>query len=138
MLASGPKDEKGTARFAYTAWTVRWQWPKGPDVAQTRIECSARITLPKHATPENLSPALLAQWQGLVTRITAHEHRHVSHVEEGAPKILERLRRSAAHKTLTSKEANEIAHNVLLEIQEADRRYDRDTEHGKSEGTWGF
>jgi predicted secreted Zn-dependent protease len=138
MLQRGPKDEHGNARFAYASWKVKWEWPKGPDVLRTKLSCSASITLPRHAAPDTLPPEVRSQWEALVGRITNHELNHVKHMEERAPDILSRLHRVAATKNLTSEEANEIAQQVLLEIQEADRRYDRETEHGKSEGAWSF
>jgi predicted secreted Zn-dependent protease len=137
----GPRDDYGAVRFAYTDWSVKWSWKRKDDgtidLSSVKLVCDAMIKLPKIEARESLPQDLVEQWDGFVERTTRHELNHVSHVEQGAPQILERLDQAAKSAgNLTVKRADSIVRQVIAEIRAKDREYDATTTHGRTEGTW--
>ncbi len=140
----GPKDDLGKARFAYTDWTVEWNWKRFDDGTidpqSIKLTCIATILLPKVAnTDGKIADDLLSAWNGFIERTKAHELNHVSHIDKTAPAILTRLKEEHRRTgTLTRERAEKIISEVIAEIRGLDRRYDARTNHGFTEGTWGL
>jgi predicted secreted Zn-dependent protease len=141
LREQGPKDERGRPRFAYTDWTIEWNWGTTPAKSvvldSLRVQCSVNIKLPKLAVTSNTPLSVLRLWNDFVERTRAHEMQHVEHVVRGAARIRERLKVAEARRgKLSPKQANAIVSRVIEEIREFDRTYDRRTNHGYTEGTW--
>jgi predicted secreted Zn-dependent protease len=138
----GPKDDLGKTRFAYTDWTVEWNWKRFDDGTidpnSIKLNCIAMILLPKLGkASEKISEDLLNAWNGFVKRTKAHELNHVSHIDQTAPRILTRLKEEHKREgAVTRERAEKIISEVIAEIRGLDRRYDARTNHGLSEGTW--
>lgn len=141
LRANGPKDEAGAVRFAYTDWTVEWQWKRLSDETidpdSIKLSCVAKILLPRLKEPHGLSPELLDEWNGFVQRTKEHELNHVAHIDQFAPRIVILSKQEYAKSgVLTRKRAEAIISQVIAEIRGHDRRYDARTNHGFTEGTW--
>ena len=141
LRANGPKDETGAVRFAYTDWTVEWQWKRLSDQTidpdSIKLSCVAKILLPKLKESQGLAPELLDAWDGFVQRTKEHELNHVAHIDKFAPRILILSKQEYAKSgVLTRKRAEAIISQVIAEIRSHDRRYDVRTNHGFTEGTW--
>lgn len=141
LLEKGPRDEAGAARFAYTDWKVAWKWKRlddgSVDPESVELTCVANVLLPQLDPSTTLSPTLRVAWEGFLERTRKHELNHVSHVEQRAPQIHKRLR-AAAEKSgsVSGKRAAAIVSEVVAEIKAMDRRYDAQTDHGRTEGAW--
>jgi predicted secreted Zn-dependent protease len=141
LLEKGPRDDSGVARFAYTDWKVTWKWKKladgliDPDSVE--LACVANVLLPELDSNATVSPELRSAWDGFIERTRKHELNHVSHVEQRAPEIYKRLRAAAWQSGgLSGKRASEIVSEVVADIKAMDRRYDAETDHGRTEGAW--
>jgi predicted secreted Zn-dependent protease len=141
LREKGPRDELGQVRFAYTDWTVKWNWKRGKgnlvDLDSVKITCLATILLPKVAANNSMATDLVSAWEGFVERTRRHELNHVSHIEQLAPLIVSRIRKEAQSSSgVTIERAQAIAKEVIAKIRAKDREYDAATVHGKTEGTW--
>lgn len=137
----GPRDDSGDVRFAYTDWTVKWSWKIGEgggvDISSVKLSCQATILLPKVESLDALPLGVREGWSLFVERTRRHELNHVGHVEEIAPKIIGRLRQAAAESgEVSPRRAEGIVSEVIAAIKARDRRYDSETNHGQTEGTW--
>ncbi len=142
MLRKGPVDESGVPHFAYTAWGIKWNWPKRTDGTRdflnTEISCTAILTLPRLRPTSGTSLSVIREWHTLYEKILSHEHNHVLNAVGMASTITERVKVAAlSGKIRSEREANSEAFAVLDTIREFDHRYDEQTHFGKSEGTWG-
>jgi predicted secreted Zn-dependent protease len=141
MLRKGPTDEHGTPSFAYTAWGIKWDWPKladgTPNFLNTQLSCTATITVPRLRPNSETPLSVIREWHVLYEKILRHEHNHVLNAVGMAATIRERVRAAAlAGKIRSEREATREGHAVLDIIREFDRRYDERTHFGKSEGVW--
>ena len=93
--------------------------------------------MPKVENLESLSPTVKKLWSAFVERTQKHELRHVRHVEQSAPQIFERIRDEHLRAgSVSPQRAQSLISDVIAEIKAKDRRYDGDTNHGQTEGTW--
>lgn len=141
LRLKGPRDDFGAVRFAYTHWTVEWDWKltdRGHvDPHSVELKCLATVMLPMIKERDVVAADLLAAWDGFVKRTERHELNHVKHVEELAPQIVKRLHRAAPRgEGISVKVAESIVADGIARIRAKDREYDRATSHGKTEGTW--
>ncbi len=137
----GPRDERGSARFAYTDWTIEWNWGTTPakrvELDSLRVQCSATVRLPKLVVTPDTPISVVRSWHDFVERTRDHEMRHVEHVTRGASRIRQRLEAAQVRLgALSPRQANAIVSRIVEEIREFDRAYDRRTNHGYTEGTW--
>jgi predicted secreted Zn-dependent protease len=141
LLEKGPRDDTGTARFAYTDWKVTWKWKRlddgSVDPESVELACVADILLPELDASATFSPELRRAWDGFIERTRRHELNHVSHVEQRAPEIYKRLRAAAEQSgSVSGKRAAAIVSEVVADIKAMDRHYDAETDHGRTEGAW--
>ena len=141
LLSNGPRDERGQARFAYTDWTIEWDWKKRNDTRikadSLQLRCSATIRLPRLRAKSGMRIELIRSWNDFVERTRDHELRHLEHVVSGATRIRSRLKSAETRPGgLSANTANKIIQRVVQEIRHFDREYDLRTNHGRTEGTW--
>jgi predicted secreted Zn-dependent protease len=141
LVEKGPRDERGSPRFAFTDWSIEWDWKKDSEGAVTldsvQLRCSATITLPRLSVAPGTDPALIQNWHDFVERTRSHELKHVQNVEQGAGRIPSRLRASYTRRgKLSPMHAHRIIKRVVQEVKDFDIEYDARTNHGDVEGTW--
>ncbi len=137
----GPRDDRGRARFAYTDWTIEWEWGTTPAkyvlIDSLNVKCSATIKLPRLAVRPETPLKVVRAWNDFVERTREHELNHLKNVSHGAARIRQRLKDTEARRgKLSPKLANATVARVVEEIREFDRSYDWRTNHGYTEGTW--
>lgn len=141
MLERGPKDVGGKARFAYTDWHISWRWGRTEsgqvNTGAVTLECAAEVLLPRLRPKASTSVSFIRAWHEYVERMRAHELKHVEHVSARAPEIVTRLREASEDRGgLSTTHANRVVTQVVNRIKALDRAYDRDTNHGQTEGIW--
>jgi predicted secreted Zn-dependent protease len=141
LRTQGPLDDRGHRRFAYTDWSIKWEWKRTErnkvDLRSLQISCSAEIQLPRLVIKKETPLALIRAWNSFVERTRRHELAHLRHAEAGAPRIRDRLEQVVALRgPLSPVEANEGVSAVVAEIRAMDKEYDQRTNHGFTEGTW--
>ncbi len=143
LLASlgqrGPRDgsEVWAAR---TAWVLRWSYQpvsgSGCRVDAARVDLDLTYTYPRWNAPTSAMPALVAAWDGYLAQVALHEDGH-REIAEGAAsdlvRVLEALPSQATCVALAGT-ARMAAGDLLARHAQAQAAYDRDTEHGMTQG----
>jgi predicted secreted Zn-dependent protease len=129
---------------AYSRWHTSWNFTaqRAEDgsactvmAGDATVEVS--LTLPDWRKPARVEPAVEARWQAFVERLRVHELGHVTIALQGADAIEGRLDagfRAASCKRV-GQQADAAARRIFERYARATRRYDRQTEHGLSQGT---
>lgn len=93
---NGPTDGEGKRGSGLTSVVWGYEWQGGPETG----ECSIRsmtikaemvVTLPRHADPEALSPAIRSNWDEYAKSVAVHEQTHVDIYNAGAEAIRQRM-----------------------------------------------
>jgi predicted secreted Zn-dependent protease len=117
---------------AYTKWSVRWSWP-GQGTAACRLQDAGvsyeiTVTFPRWAPTEQATPDLVKKWNGYLYALALHENGHVNNVVSHYPVIV------AAITGSTCLSAASAAQTVLQQMREYDIQYDKNTDHGRTQG----
>lgn len=108
MRAKGPKGFWG-----HTRWKIRW-------TAGCRVTARIIYTLPRHARPDAMAPALREAFDEMVGNLAAHERLHGQNGRNAAIEIDQaRCRGTSA---------------IIKKYNEADRLLDHRTGHGATQG----
>lgn len=141
LNANGPLGEDGKRYHGYTKWHVSWNFTHGPSaggcaIRSVNVDTSAVMTLPRLAKPDALPDSLRMKWNSYSVALRAHEDGHRAIALAAAGEIRRRLSQLASSggcKALAD-EANRAAQAVLADFRVRERQYDRDTDHGATEG----
>lgn len=129
---------------AYSRWHTSWTFTMeraedGSACTVTAGDATVEVslTLPDWRKPARVGPAVEARWQAFVERLRVHELGHVTIALQGADAIEDRLDAgfSAASCKRVGQQADAAARRIFERYARATRRYDRQTEHGLSQGT---
>ena len=138
LNAASPFHEGSRVFHGNTKWHVRWQfrWIENGGscrINSTQVDVSADITLPRLAGG---SGAQRAAFDRYVAALKQHEMGHYQLGREAASAIDQRLAGlpPTASCTLLEKSANDAANQLLDTYREKERRYDAETDHGKTQG----
>lgn len=126
---------------AYTKYYVKWRYhlsqsSGGCRLTNIRVTVDTTYTFPRWENYNSGSARLQANWNHYFTKLRAHERAHGAHGTNAANEIdamLSRLPVMADCDEL-SRKADSQAYTILGKYQRADGEYDRDTNHGISEG----
>jgi hypothetical protein len=111
MGANGPK-----GFWAYTTWNVNW-------TSDCQTSVMASITLPELADDADLDDEEIAEFERMLEALTAHELQHVDFGIEFADEV------STDNCPINSDE-------LLQPYLAAERAFDADTEHGRTQGVY--
>ena len=131
--AARPTDPHGNERVdALTHWAIRWRWTGkwhgACDLAHARVTFSATVTLPRLVDGSALPPALLDAWTRYIAALERHEAGHVRYAYDHRGDVL------AAIRGARCATAARAAQAALNRIAAHDIAYDRDTQHGLTQG----
>jgi len=131
--AGRPTDPHGGAPVdAGTDWAIHWRWPArrhgGCDLSRARVTFRATVTLPRLAEGATLPPPLAEAWTRYMAALETHEAGHVRYAYEHRGDVL------AAIRGATCRTAEKRAEAALAAITAHDLAYDRDTQHGLTQG----
>ncbi|HKZ91713.1 MAG TPA: DUF922 domain-containing protein, partial [Candidatus Limnocylindrales bacterium] len=127
---------------AYASWKTDWRssWQDAGtscDVTSGLTVLWASITYPKWHPPPDAAPRVVAQWQRFIKNLTTHELGHVTIALQGADAIDELFDKGFSAPTcdIVEDTANEAAMRVHERYKRLNDRYDRETDHGVTQGT---
>jgi predicted secreted Zn-dependent protease len=126
---------------AYTDWWVQW----GYDYAQTASGCSVRslsvtvdvtITFPHWTPPGDVSPELEEQWRAYLAALRVHEDGHKRIALEAANEIATALSSLPVYPSCAKleRDADATGQRILERYRQQELTYDRETEHGDTQG----
>lgn len=138
---ASPIRQNGQIYHAYTRWQVQWNfwWREQRDgrcqIDLTRTRLSATITLPRLGGGDAQQRQRFEQYLGALRE---HELGHYRIGQAAAAEIDAALLATPEYPSCTElqQQANQRANAVLQRHVEHERRYDRDTGHGRSQGAW--
>ena len=122
----------GKAVDAGTYWSIRWRWAArrhgGCDLRHARVTFRATVTLPRLAAGATLPPPVEEAWSRYTAALERHEAGHVRYAYDHRGDVL------AAIRGATCRTADRSARAALAAIEAHDVGYDRDTQHGLTQG----
>ncbi|WP_341677715.1 DUF922 domain-containing protein [Niveibacterium sp. SC-1] len=137
---ASPVREGGQIFHGRTDWSAQsdYRWWQEADgrcrVTESRVNLSIVMTLPRLAA--DAPDAMRARFDSYLARLREHEEGHVRIARETAFAIASRIRSLPEAKSCEALEAAaENARAALMdEARQRERRYDRDTGYGASQG----
>ncbi len=141
MNQFGRKDEYGNHWDAYTEWFITWFYPyaqnaDGCSTGEIEVEVEVNFEFPEWNIPANASRDLISQWDDFLRALQKHEDGHREIAIDAACEILQDINSLPSYPScLKLDEAVETTTEQILDLyREREKDYDRDTEHGKSQG----
>lgn len=131
--ANRPTDPHGDQPVdALTHWRIGWRWPGNRhgrcDLAGAQVAFSATVTLPRLAEGATLPPEVEEAWTRYIAALERHEAAHVRYAYDHRRDVLVAIRRARCAT------AERAARTALGAIVAHDIAFDRDTQHGESQG----
>ena len=141
LNAASPIRQDGHTFHAYTKWNVKWQfwWNSGADGACTistvKTTATGTITLPELISTDS---AMLAKFAEYSAALRVHESGHFKFATDAAHEIEQKIQSLPTMENCAALEleANRVGYEILETFKVSEKTYDRDTEHGKSQGAW--
>ena len=141
LNATGPFASADGRRYdSVTNWSLTWSFrfnhSSGCALANATIEISVEELLPEAASPEDLSPTVMARWQAFVDALKAHEDGHAERERAGAALL------GAAFEAVPPApdcaqlglDLNRLGEQQKAAIRTADATWDLVTDHGRLQG----
>lgn len=117
---------------AYTAWHISWTW-KGYgeancDLSSATVSYDIKVTMPRWIATENAPPELIVKWERYIENLLLHEKGHVDNIVQNYHKVTTAIQKA------TCATAEFAAQGVLEQFRNFDINYDRETQHGATQG----
>lgn len=120
-------------------WTWRWI-DRGSycEVVSGTASVMAHLTMPEWKRPQDADARVVSEWERVRANMLIHELGHVTIALQGAAAIDARLDAGLRAKTCerVDRLADKTASAIWKRHQARDDRYDRDTQHGRTQGLW--
>lgn len=126
---------------AYTDWQIQWRYDYARSADGCRLESlivslDVTLTFPRWTPPEGVSPALQERWRAYLAALEAHEQGHEKLAAQAADEIAAALSSLPLYPSCAELEqaADEAGERVLQRYRQLELEYDRETEHGATQG----
>ena len=126
---------------AYTEWYTTWflSVEEGDEdcfVSHGDTGLEATITYPKWRQPKDADPDVVAEWERFMESLRVHEEGHVTIALQGADAIDDRLDQGFSAPTCeeAAQMADDKAKEILERYNDKSVKYDKDTDHGATQG----
>ncbi|MBA4246123.1 MAG: hypothetical protein C0452_19530 [Pseudomonas sp.] len=141
LAQASPIREQGQVFHGYTRWRVDWRfwWQEERDgrcrITLTRTRLDTEIILPRLAGGDAQQRQRFEQY---LAALREHELGHYRIGQAAAAEIDAVLLDTPEYPSCNElqRQANQRANAVLQRHVQDERRYDRDTGHGRSQGAW--
>lgn len=140
----GPIDKETNKKFdARTDWVIEWHYYYNESSNECKIDTNRvdvtltlTFTYPEWKYPPDASSSLVDKWNTYMKNLTLHEEGHAAIASEGAQTIYDTIIAMPSSTTCAAleKATNAAAQEKIDEIKQQQKQYDKDTEHGKSQG----
>jgi predicted secreted Zn-dependent protease len=141
MNANGPRGAGGRRFDGYTRWRMSWRYRYhnrggGCSIASVTTSVKVTMTLPRWTNESQASAAVRQHWARYLATLEQHEQGHRRHGMDAAAEIdraIAALPKAATCDALGA-EANATGLRIVRQYNQRDLDYDRDTEHGATQG----
>ncbi len=138
----GPLDGQGKRAIATTWWNVRYIYRVKPtatafcELSSFSAGVDLTMTLPRWQPGPRASKDLRQQWEKFVAHVKEHEDGHAEIGRAAATEVERRVRAVSERQPCDRfKEAiEEVATDTITEYRRKDVQYDRETQHGLTQG----
>lgn len=142
MTQHGPWSEVEEQHyFANTTWHVKWSYDyevteRGCEISNLQGSVDVTFTLPQWEAPPDTSTSLVSAWNQFLVALQIHENGHMRHGVLAAQDVLQTLSQlSPTPSCETLKTTARIAsRRVIRQYNHHDIEYDRETNHGLTQG----
>lgn len=141
LNSNRPATSDGVRHDGVTTWKIQWRFrtTSARDRCDlTSFSATEEIveTIPKWVNESGASPALVDQWHAFLTALVAHESGHVAIATEALDAIRNAGRGFRSQSTCAdlTRLVNDAGNSLLAQYKEKDRKYDADTQHGRTQG----
>jgi predicted secreted Zn-dependent protease len=134
ILRKGRKGWDGYTDW-YLSWQFRWNH-SGGHCAISSVTANLRATVILPQLDRRPDRAWENRWTSYLRALTRHEQDHVEIARRGAREVESAIRALAPAPSCGSLEssANAAGHAVVARVRRAQDQFDRDTEHGRTQG----
>ena len=122
-------------------WRIRWEYRYAADdvagcaITTSAVHLESTTVLPRWVDRVHADSDLITKWDRYIAALREHEEGHRDRAYRAAAEIqraLRRLRTSSC--TLMAAEANRVAQDLLRRHRRQQADYDRETNHGATQG----
>lgn len=140
----GPVDKETGKKFdARTDWLIEWHYYYNESTNECKIDTNRvdvtltlTFTYPEWKYPPDASSSVVDKWNTYMKNLIIHEEGHASIASEGAQTIYDTITAMPSATTCAAleKATNAAAQGKIDEIKGQEKQYDKETEHGKTQG----
>jgi predicted secreted Zn-dependent protease len=141
MSTKGPQGKEGRRFDGHTRWYVSWRYQYkniggGCAIASVTTKVKSTITLPQWRNESRADGTTRALWSRYLAALELHEQGHRRHGVDAAHEIDLAIAAmpSAGSCDALGTNANALGMRILQKYQQRDLDYDRDTNHGATQG----
>ena len=141
MNRSSPIRQDGKTFHGYTKWNVNWnfRWWREADgrcrITEVTVRATGEITLPELTNADASTRDRFDSW---LSNLREHELGHFAFAQQAASEIDSGILGLPEHPSCESLEsaANALGKRIVAQAADDERAYDRETEHGRTQGAW--
>ncbi len=133
--------EAGSKYYARTNWLIQgtWSWkpsPRGCEVERGAVSVTITITLPALKTTAGVPPDIVNRWNTFIRNTNLHEQGHAKLALQGARDYQRNLGNlaPAPNCDILQKQLRDLYNRDFETIDRVNVQYDKDTEHGLTQG----
>ena len=141
MNAKRPVGKDGRPHDAVTSWFVRWTYTTtggspGCAVKAFNVSLDLAMTLPQWTNESDATPQLLEHWRTYYAALVKHEEGHKAIGTSAAADIRDAGSRLSSEPSCSelAKAVEKMTGEMLERYRQREREYDRDTDHGRTQG----
>jgi predicted secreted Zn-dependent protease len=134
------KNERYDAQVTWSiSWTYNWSAPankKSCKIDEVHVIATIQMTLPQWEDELLFDIDLQSQWDDYLKNLITHEQGHVENGKKAAQEVEEVLLQVPEQYNcdLLNSEIDRVANKIINTHNDWDVTYDKDTQHGKTQG----
>jgi predicted secreted Zn-dependent protease len=141
MNSKGPRGDDGRRFDGFTRWLVSWRYRynntgRGCTIASVTTSVKITITLPEWRNANDGDSATREQWSRYLAALERHEQGHRRHGVAAGHEVDQAIAELPPASTCDAlgANANALGASILRKYNQLDLDYDRDTDHGATQG----
>jgi predicted secreted Zn-dependent protease len=141
MWELGPVDQSGRRNDAFTNWDVRWTYTcQSQDdthsIGSVQVNVKVVFIFPRWVVSSDVDKGLVNKWKTYLQALQKHENGHKDIAIEAGTEIVRRFEELDSYASCEElgEAINSAGQRVLGEQRRKEIRYDKETDHGLTQG----